>query len=150
MKLRVPPPVVTATCGLLMWLVARHVPLAHFAFDAQQVMALAFVTAGGLLMSIAAWQFQRARTTINPMKPGNASTLVTNGVFAVSRNPIYVADLLFLIAVGLWFGSALSFLWLPVFVVYMNRFQIVPEEEALARLFGGDYLVYRARVRRWI
>lgn len=150
MKTRVPPPVVTAICGLLMSLVARHVPLAQFAFDAQQVVALAFISAGGLLMTIAAWQFQRARTTINPMKPGNASTLVTSGVFAVSRNPIYVADLLFLIAVGLWFGSALSFLWLPVFVVYMNRFQIMPEEEALARLFGGDYLDYRARVRRWI
>lgn len=150
MKLRVPPPVVTAICGLLMWLVARHVSFAQFAFDAQQVAALGFVTAGGLLMTIAAWQFQRARTTINPMKPQNTSTLVTRGVFAFSRNPIYVADLLFLVAAGLWFGSLLSFLLLPLFVAYMNRFQIVPEEDTLARLFGADYAAYRDRVRRWI
>lgn len=150
MRTRVPPPIVTAICGLLMWLVARHVPFGQFAFDAQQVAALALVSGGGLLMTLAAWQFQRARTTLNPMKPHTATTLVTRGVFAFSRNPIYVADLLFLVAAGLWFGSLPAFLLLPVFVLYMDRFQIVPEEEILARMFDADYAAYRARVRRWI
>ena len=150
MKLRVPPPVVTAICGLLMWLVARYAPVGAFAFEAQRVLAIAIGVAAFALMSLAAWQFARARTTVNPLHPERSSALVTSGVFARSRNPMYLAMLVLLFAGGLWFGNWLAFALCPLFVLWINRFQIAPEEAALTRLFGEPFTAYCARVRRWI
>ncbi len=71
-------------------------------------------------------------------------------MFAISRNPIYLADLLLLAALAVWFGNALNIALLALFVWYINRYQIAPEERALAQLFGEAYAAYRARVRRWL
>ena len=143
MQPRIPPPLVALTIALSMVLVARYAPVGAFAFDAQQVLAIAIGVAAFALMSLAAWQFARARTTVNPLHPERSSALVTSGVFARSRNPMYLA-------VGLWFGNWLSFALCPLFVLWINRFQIAPEEAALTRLFGEPFTAYCARVRRWI
>jgi protein-S-isoprenylcysteine O-methyltransferase Ste14 len=74
------------------------------------------------------------------MKPHQASALVTDGFFAWSRNPIYVADALALLAFAL----------LVLFIAYVDRFQIRPEERALRARFGADYERYCAKVRRWL
>jgi len=150
MQPRIPPPLVALTIALSMVLVARYAPVGAFAFDAQQVLAIAIGVAAFALMSLAAWQFARARTTVNPLHPERSSALVTSGVFARSRNPMYLAMLMLLLAVGLWFGNWLSFALCPLFVLWINRFQIAPEEAALTRLFGEPFTAYCARVRRWI
>ena len=92
----------------------------------------------------------RARTTVNPLRPERAAHLVTSGVFARSRNPIYLGDALILAALALGLGNWLNFLLLPAFVGLIGRFQIAPEERALQRLFGDQYRAYCARVRRWL
>jgi protein-S-isoprenylcysteine O-methyltransferase Ste14 len=148
MTLRVPPPIVTALCAALMWAVGRFVPLGTFAPKPGWAIAI-FVVALALMLT-AAVQFARAHTTINPMRPERASHLVTNGVFAWSRNPIYLADLLVLVGIAIWIGHLLAFAGCALFVVWMNRYQIGPEEAALTRRFGDDYLQYCARVRRWL
>jgi protein-S-isoprenylcysteine O-methyltransferase Ste14 len=148
MKLRIPPPIVTALCAALMWATGRFVPFGAFA--PQRGWAIAFLVVALALMLAAAVQFARARTTINPMRPERASHLVTRGVFALSRNPIYLADLLVLVAAACWIGNLFAFVGCALFVAWMNRYQIAPEEDALARLFGEDYLAYCRRVRRWI
>ena len=148
MKLRIPPPIVTALCAALMWAAGRYVPLGAFA--PQRGLAIAILVVALALMLTAAVQFVQARTTINPMRPERASQLVTHGVFAVSRNPIYLADLLVLVAVACWIGHLFAFVGCAVFVAWMNRFQIAPEEAALTRLFGENYVAYCQRVRRWI
>jgi protein-S-isoprenylcysteine O-methyltransferase Ste14 len=99
---------------------------------------------------LAAMTFFAAKTTINPLRPARASTLVTTGVFSLSRNPIYLGDFLVLLALVVWFGNVINLLLLPLFVWFINRFQIAPEERALTGLFGDDYLLYCKNVRRWL
>jgi protein-S-isoprenylcysteine O-methyltransferase Ste14 len=106
--------------------------------------------AGIALMLIAAWTMWRRHTTLNPIQPGKARHLVTQGLFARSRNPIYLADALLLIGWALWLGQASALLWLAAFVLWIDRWQIGAEERALTALFGDDYRAYCARVRRWL
>jgi len=114
-----------------------------------------FVSAGLIALAVAVgiagvYEFRKAKTTVNPVKPETASMVVDTGIFAYTRNPMYVALLLVIIAVGLWWQHLSVILCSVLFVAYMNRFQIKPEERALERLFGEDYLDYKNQVRRWI
>jgi protein-S-isoprenylcysteine O-methyltransferase Ste14 len=94
-------------------------------------------------------QFYRANTPINPMRPENTRVLVTNGVYAISRNPMYFALLLVLLAWGLWLGNAFNTLIAAGFVSFMNKYQISLEEKALAKRFAKEYGDYLTKVRRW-
>ncbi|MBA5763011.1 isoprenylcysteine carboxylmethyltransferase family protein [Vibrio sp. 404] len=95
-------------------------------------------------------EFRKAKTTVNPVKVDSASTVVDSGIFAYSRNPMYLALLILLVGIGYWQQNIICLL-LPIgFVLYMNRFQIAPEERALEALFGVQYIDYKNRVRRWI
>ena len=146
----IPPPVVAAVIGALMWAANQSLPVGKLSFDFQIPAAWLLLATGVLLMLVAAGQFIAAKTTINPLRPARASTLITTGVFAISRNPIYLADLLILAALAIWFGNVLNAALLALFVWYINRYQITPEEQALTQLFGEAYAAYRARVRRWL
>ncbi|WP_043884715.1 methyltransferase family protein, partial [Vibrio antiquarius] len=92
----------------------------------------------------------KVKTTVNPVKPDTASSVVRTGVFSFSRNPMYMALLLLIIAIGLWWQHLSVVLCSVVFVSYINRFQIKPEERVLERLFGEEYVDYKNHVRRWI
>ena len=84
------------------------------------------------------------------MKLDTTTTLVRSGVFRLTRNPMYLGLLLILLAWALFLGSGWSLLGPVVFVIYLNRFQILPEERVLAAKFGVEYAAYRKCVRRWI
>ena len=84
------------------------------------------------------------------MTPSKASSLVTDGVFRISRNPMYLGLLLLLMGWALWLGTASPWLVLPLFVIVITVAQIAPEEQALYRLFGEQYLGYKRNVSRWI
>ena len=92
----------------------------------------------------------RARTTINPLDPGKASNLVTNGIYRLSRNPLYLSLLLLLVAYAIRLDSIAVWVGPCVFVAYVTRFQIVPEERVLTEKFGEAYAAYKDRTRRWI
>jgi protein-S-isoprenylcysteine O-methyltransferase Ste14 len=94
--------------------------------------------------------FRRAKTTVNPIKASAASSLVTRGVYEFTRNPMYLGLFLTLVAWAVFLASPLAVLWVAVYVAYINRFQITPEERVLSALFGGAYEAYKARVRRWV
>lgn len=146
----IPPPVVVAIVGLLMWAINETLAFGKIKSDLQQPIALALLVIGLLLMAVAVGYFIAARTTINPLRPSRASSLVTTGLFAISRNPIYLGDLLILAALAVWFGNVPNLALLALFVCYINRFQIIPEERALAQRFGEAYHTYCSRVRRWL
>lgn len=150
MSLLIPPPLVMFFTGCLMWLLAALVPGAVAAYPGQLPLVVVATVVGLALMALAVLSFARARTTVNPLRPARASSLVTSGVFALSRNPIYLADLLWLVAWALWLGHPGNVLLLAFFAWYLTRFQILPEEQALAGLFGEDYAAYCRRVRRWL
>ncbi len=150
LELKVPPPAVTLAVGVSMWLLARWMPALGFVLPARGALAVVFAVAGIALMGACAVQFRRAGTTVNPMKPRKASALVDSGFYRFSRNPIYLADGLILVGWGLWLSNIASLAAIAVFVAYLNRFQIGPEERALHAAFGAKFDAYRARVRRWI
>ena len=89
-----------------------------------------------------------AGTTMHPT--GAASALVTDGVYAWSRNPLYMAALIAFAGLGLALRSTWLLISVPCMAVALSRLAIEPEEAYLARRFGGAYLQYTARVRRWI
>jgi len=150
LELIVPPPAVTLAVGVSMWLLARWLPVLHFALPLRGVLASALAVAGIALMGACALQFRRAGTTVNPMKPQKVSALVDTGFYRFSRNPIYLADALILAGWGLWLSNFASLAAIALFVAYLNRFQIEPEERALHEAFGPEFDAYRRRVRRWI
>jgi protein-S-isoprenylcysteine O-methyltransferase Ste14 len=150
MNALVPPPVVAAIVGAAMYLLDRSVALGKITSPWQNPVAIGLLFAGLACMTVAVASFVMAKTTINPMQPARASQLITTGIYRVSRNPIYVADVLLLASWAVWLGSALNLALIALFVWYIQRFQIVPEERALTRLFGENYTAYCVRVRRWL
>jgi protein-S-isoprenylcysteine O-methyltransferase Ste14 len=110
--------------------------------------ALVAILAATMMVS-AALQFRRARTTVNPLKPDTATSLVTTGVFAYSRNPMYLGLALILAGWAIWLGALTPWLMLPVFTTAITVLQILPEERALANLFGQDFATYRRTTDRW-
>jgi protein-S-isoprenylcysteine O-methyltransferase Ste14 len=145
-----PPPVVAALIGGVMWAVDRQFIATRFESTWLTPIAVVLLVAGLLLALAAVVSFITAKTTINPLRPSRASSLITTGVFGFSRNPIYLADLLILAALAVWLGNIINLLFLFVFVWILQRFQIAPEERALTKLFGERYAAYCSKVRRWL
>ena len=112
--------------------------------------AMIAVLAGAAASIAGVAAFRRARTTVNPLKPDSASSLVDSGIYRLTRNPMYLGFALALLGWGIFLSNPLSLAMLFVFVGYMNRFQIVPEERALESLFGDAFKAYRSKVRRWL
>ncbi len=133
-----------------MWVVAWAAPAFGFTFPARFISAMGVVFIGIAIAGTGVFSFRGAKTTVNPMKPDTSSALVVSGIYRLTRNPMYLGILLLLIGWGIFLSNALAFLVLPGFVLYMNRFQIEPEERALTRLFGQAFVTYRSQVRRWI
>ena len=104
----------------------------------------------GLIVIGGIMEFRRVKTTVNPINPNLASTIVTSGVYRFTRNPMYFGMFLLLTAFSIKYLNILSPIFLTGYIVYMNRFQIIPEEKALTEKFGDDYLEYKRSVRRWI
>ncbi len=147
---RIPPPLVAALVATGMWLVASPTPWTAVA-DGARLAATLVIAAAGIGFDLSGLlAFLARRTTVNPMRPRKASALVTSGVYRLTRNPMYVGLALLLLAWAVHLASPWPLLGPPLFVLYMNRFQIRPEERALEALFGDDYRRYAARVRRWL
>lgn len=150
LELKIPPLALVVLFAGLMWLLARLTPGFDYAVPLRQEL-VAVVSALAVLIALAGVaSFRQASTTVNPLNPENSSALVVSGIYRITRNPMYLGFLLLLAAWSLMLANLAVLLLLPVFVWYMNRFQIAPEERALASLFGNDYTTYCARVRRWI
>ena len=145
-----PPVIVFLVFLAAMWLAAGATPAADLRLPGR------FVIVPTLLLSSFAFAlsgiavFRRAGTTVHPMNPQEASTLVTDGVYRISRNPMYAALAMLLAGWAVFLANAVALLLVPAFIIYMNRFQIIPEERALAAKFGDGYAAYAASVRRWL
>lgn len=133
-----------------MWALARRVPVADLALPAAGWLTGTLLLAAAGIGIAAVRHFAAEGTTVNPLRPEAASTLVAHGVFRFSRNPMYLALLLVLLAWGSWLGNGAAFVVPPLFVLAMNRLQIGPEERALEAMFGTEFEAYRRRVRRWL
>lgn len=147
---RIPPLALVLIIGLLMWVIANWSPRIE-AGEALRISFAAILFALGTLFPLAGVvSFRRSKTTVDPRNPEASSKLVSSGVYRFSRNPMYVGFTLWLLAWAVFLASAWALVGVIVFVFYMNRFQIEPEERALRELFGDDFREYERRVRRWI
>jgi protein-S-isoprenylcysteine O-methyltransferase Ste14 len=113
-------------------------------------LAVLFFLLAALFGAPAVRAFVKARTTIDPVNIDRASTIVTTGVYRFTRNPMYVAMTWLLLSWAIYLAAPLSFAGPLLFVLYITRLQIIPEERAMAAKFGADYLDYKSRVRRWL
>ena len=148
---RIPPPFVALAAALLMWLASLLHPVVQRAPVTWRATLAIVIAAIGFAFSVAGMRaFHQARTTMNPFAPDTASSLVTGGVYRLTRNPMYLGLLLDLLAWAVFLWDPLALAVLPLFVLYIHRFQIVSEERALSSLFGAEYAAYQQLVRRWL
>ncbi|MBS0465942.1 MAG: isoprenylcysteine carboxylmethyltransferase family protein [Proteobacteria bacterium] len=149
---KIPPPVVGLACAALAWWLTKALPALILPLPQRLALAVALLLGlGGLALEL--WgliTFRRHRTTPNPMTPERASTVMQSGPYRLTRNPMYLGVALQLLAWCLYLRSPLALLALAVFLAYITRFQILPEERLLRQKFGSAYEDYLQRVRRWI
>lgn len=150
LELKIPPVALGLLVAATMWGAARLAPCCEFQLPARAALAIGLMLAGAGISVAGVVSFRRAKTTVNPLAPANASSLVVTGIYRRTRNPMYLGMLLVLLGAGVMLGNALSLVLAIAFVPLMNRLQIGPEEKILAGLFGADFAAYRARVPRWL
>ena len=150
LELKIPPPAVAILIGAAMWLGSPYGPRLELPLIVRSIAAVAIALAGGATALAGDLAFRRAKTTINPFRPQNTSSLVTSGIYRFTRNPMYVGLLLVVLGWAMFLCSAVALLGPVAFVAYITRFQIIPEERVLSDKFGPSYAEYMTRARRWI
>ncbi len=150
LELKVPPLGILLVTVLLMALCARVLPAVAFTIPFQEFIALVLAVAGATTSILGVLSFRRAGTTVNPLKPDASTSLVCSGVYKRTRNPMYLGFLMILLGWSICLSNALALMLVPMFVVYMNRFQIEPEERALRSHFGQEFVAYTRSVGRWL
>ena len=147
---RVPPPLVVVLIGVAMAVIAWFTPAAEMGSSLRFVGGGIIIALGVLVVVQGARTFWQNKTTINPVDLESASALVTSGVFRFSRNPMYVGFTAMLLGWAVFLAAPSALLGPVAFVLFTNRFQIVPEERVMRDKFGQAYDDYQAQVRRWL
>ena len=150
LELKIPPVAVFLLCGVGMWLLESLLPELSLSLPGSRLVAVFIACAGGAVAVSGVLAFRSAETTVDPRYPDKSSSVVTRGIYRRSRNPMYLGLLLVLLGWAIFLGHVLPFAVLPMFVLYMNQFQIIPEERAMQASFGDEYSVYQDQVGRWI
>lgn len=150
LELKVPPIVLVFITALAMYFSPN--PIVYFTIDNEVVL---YLTRGLFMLSSSIvvagiYCFKKANTSVDPVNPNKSSVLVDFGIYKFTRNPMYLGFAIMLLAMAIKMQTLIALLWLLVFVLYMTRFQIKPEEQALTKIFGDAYGDYCQRVRRWI
>ena len=150
LELKIPPIGVGIVAVFAMWLLSTFVPGGDISIPGSVWVAVALYCVGTALTATGVITFRAAQTTIDPRVPGNTTRLVTHGIYRLTRNPMYVGFTGGILGVAVHLSNIYALLVLPLFVLYMNRFQIYPEERAMRALFEDEYSEYAERVRRWL
>lgn len=149
LELKIPPVIIVVLVAGLMLLVAPLFPQVQFG-PLPHWIALAVAILGMMLPTVAAISFKKACTTVHPNNPNKTSCLVTTGIYRITRNPMYLGFAFMLLGWGLYLGNMAALFGLPVYMFYMNQFQIKPEERILTEKFGQAYQDYRSNANRWL
>ena len=148
LELKIPPAAVWFICALIMWGIARLLPFVALPHLPIVAIVMALIGIGAGIAGI--WSFRKVRTTVNPLNPSEATHFVSEGIYKLSRNPMYVGLACCLVSWAIWLSYLLPWLGVLLFVAYMTRFQIIPEERVLRQKFGDEYQNYCLKVRRWL
>lgn len=135
--------------GAVAWVVTLLAPGFTYRFPYANVAAALVALAGLALNLLPKIAFQRAGTTVNPLRPDATTQLVTSGIYRYTRNPMYLGHAMILSGWVAHLGNALVIVVVPAFVLYVTVFQIKPEE----RLLSMSFPHYKAFCRcspRWL
>ena len=150
LELKIPPVAQVIICGFAMWILTKVLPAATFRISVGFELFVLLSMLGFSIACAGVLAFRKAGTTVDPRFPHESAKLVNDGIYRITRNPMYLGMVFVLVGYSLYLGNAIALSIVPLFVLYMSRFQIVPEERAMQENFGDQYQRYRARVRRWI
>jgi len=148
MKTKIPPPIVALTFGFLIYYTKNIFPkikiVCGYVFGSFMIIIGLFIILSAIIL------FKKYKTTITPLNPSSATKLIVHGVYKFSRNPMYLGLILVLSGISIIQNPIGGSLFIPSFILYLNHFQIIPEESAMLDLFKDDFLKYKENVRRWI
>ena len=147
-KTKIPPPLVALTFIFLVNCSRSIFPKIDIGWGG--VFGSFMISIGLIIILSAIIQFKKHKTTITPLNPSNATKLIVHGIYKFSRNPMYLGLLLILSGISLIQNPIGGLLFVFSFILYINHFQIIPEESAMLDLFKDDFLKYKENVRRWI
>ena len=148
MNNKIPPPIVTFICGITIYL-SKSFFNQFFIYSNNRVSLFLLIL--GLVVFISAVEsLRRDKTTVNPLEPRQASSLVTSGIFKFSRNPMYLGMLIILLSISFKFNLIGGMVTSLFFYIFITKFQIIPEEVAMNELFGNEFIDYAKKTRRWI
>ena len=148
MNNKIPPPIVTFICGLAIYFSKSF--FNQFFSYSNNIISLFLLILGLLIFLSAVKSFRRQKTTVNPLEPRQASSLVTSGIFKFSRNPMYLGMLIILLSITFKFNLIGGLIASLFFYIFITKFQIIPEEVAMNELFGNEFIDYSKKTRRWI
>ena len=148
MSTRIYPPVWFVLAVTAMIVLARFLPIVSWHVAALRWAGIALIVAGLAVALAGARQFRRRGTPVKPFS--QATTLVVEGPYRFTRNPMYLGLATILAGVALALEALTPFIVVPVFVAIITMQFIVPEEAMLTDRFGDDYGDFRRRVRRWL
>ena len=148
MNNKIPPPIITLICGMGIYFSRPLFP--KYNYISIDIIAASFLLLGIIILITAVLSFKRQSTTVSPLQPEKASYLVVSGIFKYSRNPMYLGMLLILISMTIKFNFVGGILIIFAFITFITKFQIIPEETALERLFGKEFTRYKKKTKRWI
>ena len=147
-KTKFPPPLVALTFGFLINYTKNIFPKIEIK---NEIIFGSFMIISGLIIILSAIiLYKKYQTTVSPLNPSNATKLITDGVYKFSRNPMYLGLLLVLFGISIILNPIGGLFLIPLFILYLNLFQIIPEENAMVDLFKDEFLEYKKNVRRWI
>lgn len=148
--LKIPPVITVLLLGSMMWTTTRVFPDWRMVLPAGQIFAAGLALTGVVIAVAGVISFRRAKTTVNPLQPSAASTLVIAGIYRFTRNPMYLGMLLVLLGWAVFLGNPLALIFPVAYIPLMNCLQIIPEEKALSAKFGSAFTKYQSQVRRWL
>ncbi len=150
LELKVPPVALALLFAAMMWLISTYEASLAFLLPWRGAIGLLFCCVGAAISLAGVRAFRRVKTTVNPITPEATTAMVTSGPYRFSRNAMYLGLLVVLIGWAIFLSHLLAFALLPLFVLYMNRFQIIPEERELSAKFPHQFTAYKDAVRRWV
>ena len=148
MNNKIPPPIVALICGLSIYLSRPLFSEKIYIYN--NIISISFFFLGAAFLVLALSSFKKQKTTISPLRPEKASALVISNVFKYSRNPMYLGMLFILVSLSIRYNIIGGIITIPIFIFFITKFQIKPEEVQMEKLFGEKYVLYKKRTRMWI
>ncbi len=146
----IPPPLIYVATFFASVIMQQLVPLNKGFFDTStsKIIGIVIIVTGLFFNFPALRQFFKTKNTIITIKPANS--LQTTGIYAISRNPMYISLILIYIGLSIIIGNLWNFIFLPLLLLVVQEYIIKREEKYLERRFGKEIFNYKLKVRRWL